>query len=98
MCLTSCQQVVERPQHQSQWRAKFMAHVAEECCLRAVNLGQGLGSLLFGGVSASICNARGDLAGNKIDEPRITHVQRTEWIQPGDDHSRRLVLTLTRDR
>ncbi len=75
-----------------------MAHVAEECCFRAVNFGKRLRTLLFRRVRAGIRNAGSDLAGDKIDESSVAHIQRTKWIQSGDDHSRGLILTLTRDR
>jgi len=74
-----------------------VAHVAEECGFRAVNFRQSLRALLFRPVRARIGDAGGDLTGDEIDESSVAHIQGTEWIESGDYHSGRLVLTLTGD-
>src|ERR1700735_3934481 len=74
-----------------------MAHIAEECRLRAVNFGQSLRTFLFRRVGACVGNAGGDLAGDEIDEPGVADIQRTKWIEGRDNHARGLVLTLTRN-
>ena len=62
------QHVLERPEHQRQRRAEFVADVGEERGLRAVEFGQRLGPAPRLGVGVRVGKARRDLAGDQPKE------------------------------
>ena len=92
-----CKQILQRSQHERERRAKFVTDVAEKCGFCAINFRQSLGSFLFLFVGAGIRDARGDLSSNQIEEPRITYIERTIRIEPGDENSGGFILHLAGD-
>ena len=60
------QRLLERPQHQRQRRAEFVADIGEECGLGAIDLGERLGAVALRFIGFGVGDRRGDLAGDQI--------------------------------
>ena len=62
----SLQRVLERPQHQGQRRAEFVADIGEERGLGAIDFGQRFGAAALLLIGLGVGDRRGDLAGDQV--------------------------------
>src|SRR6185312_15651446 len=70
------EQALQRPEHERQRRPEFMADVAEERALRAVELGEGLGPALFVFVAAGVVDRGADGVPEHGEKIAVTLVER----------------------
>ena len=87
--------VLDRSQHQSEWRAKLVADVAEEDRLGAIQFGQRFGSLSLFLVSARVRDGRRDARGGEVEEVAIVAGQPEVPAHAG--HQRAHDLSARRD-
>jgi hypothetical protein len=80
--------VLQRPDEQRQRRPKFVADVAEEGGLRAVDVGERLRPLPFRFVRAGVCDRDPHLIGDQAEETLIALVERPARIEADDEASR----------
>ena len=92
------QHLLQRTQHQGQRRAEFVAHIAEECCLGAIEFGQSLRPPALFFIGARLSHGVANLAGQKIEEGPIARVEFLVRIDSGNDQSDRARLSGDRDR
>ncbi len=92
------ERVFLRPQHQRQRRAELVADVGEERRLGAIQLGQRLGALAFGLVSARVADRGDDLRGRQLEERAVSGVQAAVRADAADQHAVRLRLVGRRER
>ena len=83
------ERVLERAEDQRQRRAKLVAHVAEECGLRAVELGELLGALALLLVGARVGDRRRDVARHELEEAPVVVVERSARADAEHEHARR---------
>ena len=67
---------LERPEHEGERRAEFMADVAEEGGFRPIQFSQGLGPALLGLISPGIVDGDGDMRVHHPEEMVIMLVKR----------------------
>ena len=65
----ACQGIFDGPENQRKRSAQFVAHVAEEGCLRVIEIGQNFSALPFRLVGFGTRDAGRDLAGNQSRNP-----------------------------
>src|SRR5262249_34860329 len=90
--------LLQRSQHERQWRAEFVTDVAEEGCFGSVQFCKCLGPfpLLFmgTGIGDSGCN----LDCNEFDEAPVQVVELQSGTHPSDEEASRLVRSVGRNR
>ncbi len=96
--MTPGEQVLDGTEHQRQRSAEFVADVAEERCLRPVDLGERLGALLLFLVGARVCNGGRELRSKQFEEIAIVLVQPQSRAHSRYQQARRLVRLAGRDR
>ena len=79
--------VVQRTEQQRQRRAELVTDVAEERRLRAIDFGERLGAPAFLCIGMRVGETRRQLSDQQTDEAAHRVVDRTERIQPGDEHA-----------
>ncbi len=97
-CVALRQQVLDGAQHQRQRRAKFMAHVAEERRLGAVDLRQRLEPFPLFFRRARVLDGRRDLPGHQFIECAIFSVQLARRAYSRHQDSQRAALPARRHR
>jgi hypothetical protein len=80
------QRIVERAKQQCQRRAELVTDVGQESCFRAVQFGQGVGSLSLLLVGGDGCYCRGQLVGEQLAKCAVLPIQRAERVR--SDHER----------
>ena len=78
------QQILDRTQHERQRSAEFMADIAEECGLGAINFRQGFESLSLFFRGAGVLDGGRDLSGDQFVEGSIFRIEFACRIDPGD--------------
>ena len=73
---------LDGPEHEREWRAKFVADVAEEGCLRFVQRGERFGALSLGLERASVADRRYDLRTGELEKAAIVLVERAVRARP----------------
>ena len=79
--------VLDRPEHQRQRRAEFMADVGKEGRLRPVELRQRLRAPAFLLIGLGVGDRRRDLAGGQTEEAPVVVVEQAERVQSDDKHA-----------
>ena len=92
------ERVRERPENQRQGRPEFMADIAEEQRLRAIEFGQRLGSRPSLLQSFRAGDRRADLCGDQRQKAAVLVVQHEPRRKAGDEHTERPVGALLHDR
>src|SRR5260370_11185256 len=82
-----CQNFFNRIHHECQRGAELVADVGEEGRLGTIDLGQRLSALAFRFESPRICNARGDMACNEIEEGVVVGVEDAARAHTGDQEA-----------
>ena len=89
--VSSAERLLQRSQHERQRRAKFVADVAEERRLGAVEFGQRFGALALLLIGAGVGNGRGDLGRDEIKKAVIQLVEAQAHADAGHQQTGGLV-------
>ncbi len=92
------EEVLERPEHQRERRAKFVAYVREERGLGAVDLRERLCALPFLRVCARVGKAVGELCREQAEEVPVRRVERKARADARDEKARGFMRLGGRDR
>ena len=84
------QRILNRTKDECERSAQFVAHVAEECGLGAIKIGQFFGASFFRFIGFGVRDAGGNLAGSQIEKAGIARVKLAVGVQCGDEDTSRL--------